>query len=203
MDSQQEEAFSIFKRELLSFSKDSEHYNTDSFFRDILFTYIHEIAINLPEWFTILIKSKEANIIQIYDFCNTIIDETFTSFLNVLKSSIFQLKSKEEKEQNLQDLEQYCIYGLLLFNSTFLFNRALKKNMNRIIDSNIDNKEEDNSIIKKSTEKVCDNKEKEIISNITSILNHLKELNKKTYHEYTKFLSDELKIDEQFNLIVI
>jgi hypothetical protein len=190
-----EESFTIFRQELQLFSKNKDTYDLDSFTRNVFFLHIHNIALNLPEWFINLTKSKETNIIDIYDFCNSFINSLFLSFLDSYKQSILKLKDEQSIKNEYIELNNYCVYGLLLFNATFLINQSVEKNMNYIVQSK-------DIIVKQSISKVCKTIEEEIITNMKAILLYLKELQIQSPLEYDDMICEQLKIDEEFNLLV-
>jgi len=189
IQSEAEEVFSIFKKELQLFSKDKDSYlknDLTRFMKEVFYLHIENIASNLPEWFATLIKNDETNIIDIYDFCNSFIDDLFIIFINAYKQNI----QKEE----FNELEKICICGLMLFNASFLFNKTVKKNIDFIIESK-------DIIINKAINEACEIKEKEIITNMNSILVYLKEIGIKSYSEYNNLLCEELVINETFVMV--
>ena len=191
------ELFSMFKKELLLFSKDRDNYDLERFIREIFYLNIQELSLELPHYFFSLVKSQEVNLIDIYDFCCVFINNDILTFLNTYNQSVLKLPSFQEQEEEFIAFESYCTASLLLFNAIFLFNQTLEKNMiNMIADIN-------DILIKESVSKVCKTKEKEIISDLTSVLVYLKKLKKKTPSEYNDLLCDNLNIDEDFKLSLI
>jgi hypothetical protein len=128
-DEQNNSVFSLFKEGLKEFSKNKDNYNLDEFIQSVFFVHISVIAHHLPEWFTILIKSGETNIINIYDFCNSIVNELYVSFLDTYKNGINNLPDNHSLDDEYKEFEAFCVFGLLLYNATYLFNKTVEKNI--------------------------------------------------------------------------
>ena len=208
------EIYSLFEKEVQIFSKNKQAYNVGEFLSSVFFPNIDEFANELPMYYHTIVQKEGINVFDVYDFCNSIIDDTY---LKILKKCDCEIKKLSKDDPRIKEeekiFETYCIYGLMLFNAVFLFNETILSNIDNLI-SVLDEEDnlsstpssittnKSNKILKTSMSSVCISKQDEIVTNISKICEYLKELKLKEGSEYNDMLGDKLFISNDYTLIL-
>ena len=201
------EIYSLFEKEVQIFSKNKQAYNVGEFLSSVFFPNIDEFANELPMYYHTIVQKEGILVFDVYDFCNSIIDDTY---LKILKNCDCEIKKLSKDDPRIKEeekiFETYCIYGLMLFNAVFLFNETILSNIDNLIsvldeEDNISSNKS-NKILKTGMSSVCISKQDEIVTNISKICEYLKELKLKEGSEYNDMLNDKLLIDNDYTLIL-
>lgn len=201
------EIYSLFEKEVQIFSKNKQTYNVGEFLSSVFFPNIDEFANELPMYYHTIVQKEGILVFDVYDFCNSIINDTY---LKILKNCDCEIKKLSKDDPRIKEeekiFEAYCIYGLMLFNAVFLFNETILSNIDNLIsvldeEDNISSNKS-NKILKTSMSSVCISKQDEIVTNISKICEYLKELKLKEGSEYNDMLGDKLFISNDYTLIL-
>ena len=202
MDTFSEEVYTIFSTEFDKFVKDRENYDIKIFFQDVFFPNIRDIAFDLPNYFHRLINTKNIDAISLIDFCNSFINDIYINFLLKYHEQLENIQDSKLKEEEIEQFDVYCSYGLLLYNSIFLFNKTIFDNIDKLgpyPSINVEDQKTDN-LIKSAISEACLERQNETLEYLNSVCKFLKKININTVTHYSNLLSDKLNLDTNFEI---
>ena len=218
MTNNTKELYKIFSNELDLYISDKKKYNVVNFLEETFFPNISDFVEELPNFYQKVIKKNDISILDVYDFCYLILDDIYIRILKDSDEKIDKLPTKTEtdkqnKKEELEILETYCIYGLSLFNFLFLINQSILINTELFFESKNGKKESKiefnfssffkritNRILNRSFTNVCLDKQNEILTSISKICVLLKKNTTKPISFFNDLLFEKLSIDENFSL---
>jgi hypothetical protein len=218
MTNNTKELYKIFSNELDLYISDKKKYNVVNFLEETFFPNISDFVEELPNFYQKVIKKNDISILDVYDFCYLILDDIYIRILKDSDEKIDKLPTKTEtdkqnKKEELEILETYCIYGLSLFNFLFLINQSILINTELFFESKNGKKESKiefnfssffkritNRILNRSFTNVCLDKQNEILTSLSKICVLLKKNTTKPISFFNDLLFEKLSIDENFSL---
>jgi hypothetical protein len=218
MTTNNNELYKIFSNEVDLYISTKKKYNVVNFLEETFFPNISTFVEELPNFYQKVIKKKNISILDVYDFCYLILDDIYIRILKDSDEKIDKLPTKTEtdkqnKKEELEILETYCIYGLSLFNFLFLINQSILINTELFFESKNGKKESKiefnfssffkritNRILNRSFTNVCLDKQNEILTSISKICVLLKKNTTKPISFFNDLLFEKLSIDENFSL---